>query len=65
MTKTEQCLEAIKQEAANGNKLIAPVSFSWAYGRTASAQAFKKAKEQGIIVVNYIGSTGTPVYMGA
>ena len=59
-TKTAEILEAIKQDES---KMIAPSIYTWAFGRCNNVSAaFRIAKQQGIIEVDYIGGTGTPVY---
>ena len=64
MTKFEQVVAEIKSDVANGNDKIAPCTFTHFYGRTATSQAFKQAKRNGLIVVNYISAAGAPVYKG-
>ena len=64
MTNTAQVILEIKKEVSNGNDKIAPCTFTHFYGRAATAQAFKQAKQEGLIVVNYKSAAGTPVYKG-
>jgi hypothetical protein len=63
--KTKECLEELKRACAAGQTLIAPSIFSHCYGRGATAAAFRIAKAEGLIEVDYIGGTGTPVYKPA
>jgi hypothetical protein len=63
--KTEAALNEIKSAVASGQQLIAPVTFSHFFGRAATSAAFRIAKKEGIIIVNYISAAGTPVYKGA
>lgn len=65
MEKIEQVIAEIKADVASGNDKIAPCTFTHFFGRSATAQAFKAAKQAGIIVVNYTSAAGTPVYKGA
>lgn len=61
-TRTAEALAEIKSAAASGQKMIAPALFSHFFGRAAVSAAFKIAKREGIIVVDYISVAGTPVY---
>jgi hypothetical protein len=58
---TEQIVAEIA-EAAKAGTLVAPASFSAFYPRAKVSAAFRMAKARGIIVVDYVGSAGTPVY---
>ncbi len=63
--QTAEVIDAIKAAVAAGQERITPATFSFAFGRGVTAAAFRKAKADGIIVVNYISVAGTPVYKGA
>jgi hypothetical protein len=61
---TAEVIAAIKEAVARGEDKITPVIYSHCFGRAATSAAFRKAKADGIIVVNYISIVGTPVYKG-
>jgi len=65
MTTVAQVISEIKKSVISGDDKIAPCTFTHFYGRAATAQAFKQAKQQGLIIVNYTSAAGTPVYKGA
>lgn len=58
---TRKCLEDIITMVETGTT-VAPVTFTWAYGRATAAAAFRVAKARGLIEVAYISAAGTPVY---
>ena len=60
--KTAAALAEIKRCVAEGYRLISPPLFSHCYGMGATSAAFRIAKRQGLIEVNYIGGINSPVY---
>ncbi|MCH7720390.1 MAG: hypothetical protein IH988_05295 [Planctomycetes bacterium] len=59
--RTEQVIAAI-QAAADDGVLIAPAMFTAFHPRACVSAAFRIAKARGIIVEDYMGGTGVPVY---
>lgn len=57
--KTQEIIEALKVDKS---ERIAPVTYTWAFGRAHVPAAFARAKKLGIIKVSYISAAGTPVY---
>lgn len=64
-TRTAEALAEIKNAIAQDQDKIVPAIFSHCFGRAATSAAFRMAKAQGLIVVNYMSCVGTPVYKGA
>ncbi len=64
-TRTAECLAEIKNAVASGQTRIVPCIFSHCFGRAATSAAFRIAKRDGIIEVNYTSCVGTPVYQAA
>lgn len=62
--RTAAALAEIARAAAAGTR-IAPAIFSHFYGRAAVSAAFRMAKAQGLIEVDYMSCAGTPVYRAA
>ncbi len=63
--RTAECLAEIKRAATTGQTLIAPCTFTPCFGPAATSAAFRIAKRDGIIEVNYTSCVGTPVYQAA
>lgn len=60
--RTAEVYAEICKAAANGETRIAPVVYSYCFGRSATSAAFRMAKANGIIEVAYMSCVGTPVY---
>jgi hypothetical protein len=60
MTNTDKVVAAIGAEAAG--KDLAPVSFTYQFGRSACSSGFRAAKQAGLIVVKCRSAAGTPIY---
>lgn len=61
--KVKAALDEIQRTVTeNPKQRLTPAIFSHVFGPAASAHAFRMAKERGLIEVDYIGGTGTPVY---
>ncbi len=57
---TAEIIEAIKVDTSS---MITPAIYTWAFkSRAHVSAAFRMAKKQGIIEVDYISAAGTPVY---
>jgi hypothetical protein len=63
--KTQEVYDAIKQAVAEGQDKITANIFSYCFNAASTSAAFRQAKKDGIIVVNYIGGNNNPVYKGA
>lgn len=63
--KTAAALAEIKSAVASGQTMIVPSIFSHFFGRTAVSAAFRIAKRDGIIEINYMSCVNTPVYHAA
>jgi hypothetical protein len=63
-SETADVIESIKAAVAAGEDRITPAIYSFAFGRAVTAAAFRKAKKDGLIEVNYWSVAGTPVYKG-
>lgn len=63
--KTQEAYDAIASAVASGQTRIAPVTFSFCFGRAATSAAFRMARKNGLIEVAYVSVVGTPVYQGA
>lgn len=63
-TKTAIAYNEIVAAVAAGQDKIVPAIFSHCYGRAATSAAFRLAKRDGLIEVNYMSMVGTPVYRG-
>ena len=63
--KTAEVYAAIQDAVRSGQKYIAPVTFSACFPRASVSAAFRMAKRDGIIEVQYVSCVGTPVYQAS
>lgn len=64
--KTAEVLAEIKSAAASGQTMIVPSIFTHCFkNRAAVSAAFRIAKRDGVIEVNYMSCVNTPVYQAA